>query len=215
MIVLQADIDLVKRGKPRRRQMWLPVTWGDLEERLPCPVELGQLVSLQTRPFEKGTRITVAEIYLSHLGAMTTADARLQGYGGVQSARASITEIHGALDDEHPSWVVRFLLGDHAEIFNEHAEKYLVAKMGGGRSYTTDPSKGAKGEGAVPTAELSAFAHRAIVAREDSKQKQWRELRKALAREIKAMRQHELDRDEEKELKRLERRLQQLDAQAA
>lgn len=35
--------------------------------------------------------------------------------------------------------------------------------MGGGPAYTTDPALGVHGEGAVPDAELAAFAHRAAM----------------------------------------------------
>jgi hypothetical protein len=209
VIASQAEIELVHRG--RRRQMLLPLERHSTGAALPCPVGVGDLVSLQTKPGVKGTKVTVVDVGLSYLGAVTPAQAQQQGYAGVQGAREAFERQHGrAGGDERPVWVVQFVLGDHTGFFASHRERYLIAKMGR-RSYTTDPDQAANGEPAVTESEQLELARAARERRNEDNRTVLREQRVIIRAALRRMRDVELDRLVESELARLERRLERID----
>lgn len=185
------EIDLIT-GKRKRRQMWLPVTRGSQGERQPCPFEVGQCVSLQPRSGVKGTKITVTAFSLTTLGLMTDTDATQQGYlGGLRGARAAWEAAYGPWKPDREAWAVQFALGDHHKFYEDHAEKYLRAKMGGARSYTDVPGQGVRGEGAVPSAELEPMAARAAQQRELAATSALRIVLASIEREVRTMEPHE------------------------
>jgi hypothetical protein len=164
VVVNPVEIELVKRGQ--RRAMLLPVERGTTGERRQCPLEVGKVVKLQERPFTRGVPITVTEITLTTLAMMTEADARQQGCKFRAHALEAFVNSHGGqASDDREVWRVGFTLGDHSAFYRQHQERYLRAKMGAGRSYTTLPGQGVFGEGAVPDVELAGFAAQAAATR--------------------------------------------------
>lgn len=168
MIVGEEIVAAVKAK--RATALWTPVARGELGEQL-RPFERGQVLSLQPRAGARGVRVTISEHpTLTSLGLLTPADARRQGYRGVQAARDAWVHLHGDDDEDSLVWALAIVLGDRSEFFTDHSERYLRAKMGGARAYTTDPSQAVHGEGAVPAADLELYAERARQARESEEQ---------------------------------------------
>jgi hypothetical protein len=166
VIVSPAELELVQRGK--RRMMMVPVERGSTGARRPCALAVETVVKLQPKAGVKGTAITVTEIVLSTLGLLTDADARQQGYTFRADGLEAFVNSHGGqASDDREVWAVRFVLGDQTAFYRGHQERYLRRKMGGGRSYTTNPAEGVFGEGAVPDVELVGFAAQAAATREE------------------------------------------------
>jgi hypothetical protein len=183
VLIPQAELDLVT--SKRRTAMWFPAGRGTLGQLSPCTVELGQVIGFQVRAFTKSTRVTVAEKpFLTALGTMSATQARQQGYDTVQAAREAWRRSYGQDRNDTLTWVFAFVLGDRSAFFAEHAERYLKAKMGGGRSYTTDPDRAVHGEGAVPDADLAGMAHLAGVCQEEEEQATLRETLRTIGKEI-------------------------------
>lgn len=193
--------------------MWMPVTRGSLGERQPCPFEVGQCVPLHPKPGVKGTRITVTSFSLTTLGMMTDSDATHQGYvGGLCGARAAWEESYGPWREDREAWAIQFNLGDHSKIYADHAEKYLRAKMGGARPYTTLPGQGVRGEGAVPSADIEPMAERAARQREEAAKNALRQTLRTIEASIRDMEAHEssLDQQTKKDLRWMRRRAAQI-----
>jgi hypothetical protein len=172
--------------------MWVPVERGTVGQRMACPVELGQLVSLQPRPFVKGTAVTISKPpLLTTLGLMDDKDARAQGYRfGLAEARRAWEAVWGRWAEDREAWKLIFMLGDYASMFRGEQERYLIAKMGGGRSYTTEPERGAHGEGAVPRAQQAGFARAARDHREAEAEQALRGALRRIEAEIKELSRH-------------------------
>jgi hypothetical protein len=203
VIATQAEIDLVKTGG--RQQMWLPTERGASNELLPCPVEVGQLVRLQPRPFAKAVPITVVRVDFSTLGVMTDAQARQQGHAGLQAAREAWDRANGLGWDSTRAWVVRFALGNHVAFFAKHRERYLKRK---GVGITTDPRFAVRGEPAVTTEEEMQLA-RAARARRELEDRQEMQLRKErIEHEIAALRAHGFPKEVEGSLRLALRQLE-------
>jgi hypothetical protein len=197
VIVPQEELDLVT-GKRERRAWWLPVTRGPSGERQGCPFERGQCVPLQARPGVKGERITIIDVKLTTLGLMTDADATQQGYlGGLRGARAAWEAAYGTWSVDRECWALRFARGDHSAFYASHSEKYLRAKMGGGRSYTTDPARGVRGEGAVPAADLEAAARNAAKHRTEAAQLALKATLRTIEQSIRELAPHEASLDKQ------------------
>lgn len=130
VIVPKAEIDLVVGF--RRRMMRLPVA------RV-CPVKLHRPYKLQTKANAKGqVTITVVEIRKEPLEALSLADARREGYAGVQGALEGWRRAHGVPVTGQMVWVIRFLLGDRSQELLTDEPVYL-SKYGSG--FTTIQAK--------------------------------------------------------------------------
>lgn len=208
MIVGERIVTAVKAKRATR--LWAPATRGDLGERL-RPFDVGQVVSLQPRAGVGGVRVTVAEApVLTSFAVLDHADARRAGFAGRADALRDWSERHGAPTDDALLWSLAIVLGDRSEFFEQHAERYLRAKMGGGRAYTTIPEQGVRGEGAVPAAELATYAAR---ARENRETEQHARLRAALCSiedAITSLQGDTLSTDTRKELAWMQRRAAKL-----
>jgi hypothetical protein len=211
VFVTQAELDLI--NEKRRRAMWLPVTRGTMNQIRSCPVEVGQLVGLQPRVGVAGLKVTVIEPpLLTTLATMTESWARLQGYTFLAHAQEAWERSYGPWAPDTPAWAIRFAVGDHTALWRANAERYLKAKTGGGRSYTTDPALAAHGEGAVPRADEMRFAAAAAARRDAEQQEVLKSGLTAIRRQIKRMRAAEATLDDagRKDLRWLERRAQQM-----
>lgn len=209
MIVPEGELELIT-GKRKRRAMWLPVERGAQGERKPCRFEVGQCVSLQVKPGQKSTKITIVEFSLTTLGLMTDSDATAQGYvGGLPGARVAWERSYGPWRDDREAWAVKFNLGDHSALYAQHAERYLTAKMGGGRSLTTDPARAARGEGAVPSFEQMQYAAAAADRRQLEARKHLQRALKNIRTEIAGLAPHQgcFGEQEKLALDRLNRRV--------
>lgn len=212
MIVSEEEVALVKRGK--RRELWLPVERGSMGQRKACPLELHQVVPLQTRPFEKGVKISIHEApVLTTLGYMTLDSARRQGYLNLTDARMHWERSYGRWSEDREAWAVQFVLGDFTRFFQSEPERYLRAKMGGARAYTTRPEEavgGARDAGlnAVPYEEDMRNARNAAAQRAAAAHTVAVEMLKGIEKAIaKAKPQlHELDAKARDHVKWLERR---------
>ena len=148
--------------------MLLPVERGSTGARRGCPLEVHGVVKLQPKAGTRGTAVTVTETVLSTLGMLSEADARTLGYKFRAHALEAFVAAHGGQEsDDREVWKVTFLLGDHSKFYAAHQERFLRAKMGGGRSLTTIPEQGVRGEGAVPDVDLAGFAAKARATREE------------------------------------------------
>lgn len=202
MIVPQAEINRVQRGL--RRQMMLPMERGAMSELLPCPVELGACVRLQSRPFEKSTRITVIEIAVGTVADLSDAQAQRQGYASVQRAHDAWRQRHSIED----VWILSFARGDHSAFFHDHAEQYLKAK---GVGLTRDPNKGVRTEPAVTTAEQLELARRARDHRDEEQRVKLKVERRKILAALDAMEGLELGEEAFKDLRYIRRRLARVD----
>lgn len=210
MFVPKEEIELIT-GKAKRRSMWLPITRGTVNQVQACPVELGQCVRLQPHVGAKSTAITITEHpLLTTLGLMTATDARHLGYSSLQGALDAWRLSYGPPGDDVPLWVVRFIRGDRSGFYRARAEKYLKAKMGGARAYTTLPELGVFGEGAVPDADLASFAGDAFHDREDAAEAETKATLKTILKAIKSLEAHDISADTRKEIAWMRRRAEKL-----
>jgi hypothetical protein len=159
VIVSQFTLDRVKRGV--QRKVWLPVEHGMSGEILPCSLEQDEQYSLQPAAFTDGIWVTVDRVERRRFDSLTAADARGIGLR-LDAVLAAWRHEHGDTTPDLEVDVVAFTLGAQAAQRREMSERYLNAKLGGARDYTTDPAKAVRGEGAVlePT-ELHVLAHEA------------------------------------------------------
>lgn len=162
MIVTEEELERVNAGE--QTQLWRPVTRGTLKQRRGAPVREETCVSLQLAPFRKGTKVTIPQkgIVLRTFEPFTKTDARALGHHSVLSATAAWKRSYGPPTPETEVWAIQIILGDHSDIYRDHAEQYLRAKMGGGRDYTPDPKRAIGGERhaglhAVPAADLAGI----------------------------------------------------------
>jgi hypothetical protein len=190
VILSSAQLDFVVRAKCRR--LLVPLERGDLGEMLAAPVEVGQVVSLQPRPFVKGVRTTVVGMAL--VDPSTVPQPRV--------AVAPCGE---------RAWLMEFVFGDHAEFFAKHREQYLKAK---GVGLTDNPARGARGEPAVTTDEQLAFARQAREKRRLEEQQRRGMHRRAIQTALDAMRREGVDREREGDIRFIERRLAKMDRRA-
>jgi hypothetical protein len=121
MIVTQQVIEQIQHPRFKRRTIRLPVI-----PKVACPVRTGHVYKLQTR---RGARsqleITVTEVTRGILGALTTADARREGFGGVESAMRAWTRWYGQPTTRQPVWIVDFVKGDATARVNADTPVYL------------------------------------------------------------------------------------------
>jgi hypothetical protein len=141
LIVTQAEIDLVLNPSLRRRMMRLPAS---ASPKARCPLTVGAVYTLQPRPFAPGqAQITVTDARREPLEALSLADARREGYAGVQGALAAFRRAHGVLP-EQLVWVVGFVRGDESEFVLQDAPVYLskyhdVTTIGAKQAVLGDP----------------------------------------------------------------------------
>lgn len=156
MIVPLTDYWKVQKGT--RTEIWLPVGYGTMGERLTAPHEPGELLTFQRRAFEKGTKATVVAIERLRIGQMDELAAKHQGHKTVTAALAAFEERYGPSPAESLVWRVTFVLGDHSKFYVKHEPRSLRAKMGGGRDYTSDPKAAVRdGGGALDEDELKVL----------------------------------------------------------
>jgi hypothetical protein len=173
LVVTQAEINLIL-GKTRRRMMRLPISLGPCGEHQPCPVREGCSYQLQSRAGSKGqATITIVEVYPEKLAAITLADARREGYAGIQGALDAWTRTHHKPSHDESVWVILFAKdkdGDTAAFLAQKQPVYL-ARYG---DYTTRRDNAIPGEAEVLTpfaedlanARTRALEHRVSPQRE-------------------------------------------------
>ncbi|MGH2878935.1 MAG: hypothetical protein ACRDK4_04920 [Solirubrobacteraceae bacterium] len=199
MIVSQAEIDLVRRGK--RFQMMLPMERGGAGELLPCPVEEGQCVSLQPRQFARGLQVTIIKIEASTLDKLTDQHAKRQGY-------ASLADQRAAWNGTEQVWLAHFARGDHSAFYRQHRERYLKAK---GVGLTDDPKRAVKSEPAVTEAEQLEIARKARSIRVEEERAKIKNVRLGLKVLLADLRSLEPSEDTRAEIRRTETRIGKLE----
>lgn len=145
---------------------------------------------------------------------MSDASARAQGHaGGPRAAKAAFARSYGPADDDTEAWAIRFIRGDHSRFWTSNQTKYLRAKMGGGRPYTTDPGKALR-EHSVPDADQLQYAAVAEFEREAHAHAAAEQTLHEIEKGIKKLKPHrdELDEAVLKDLEWMERRARGLRA---
>jgi hypothetical protein len=175
-------------------------------QRRACPVEEHACVSLQPAAFKKGVRVTITSVVLRAFEPLSDTDVRNLGHFSQEGARAAWRRSYGPVTPETTVWAVSFALGDRTAFYGQHAERYMKAKMGGGRSITTDPARAVRGEGAVPAEDEMRFAAKAALTRRVEAQKALERGVGVIEREVREMRGHDLDEASRKDLEYLEDR---------
>jgi len=203
MIVPEHEIELVNDGK--RTLMLLPVGRGNGGEKLPCPIRAKACISLQPRPFVKGTKITVTTVEEWHSGDLTDTDGRRLGYPDLPRALAAFQHQHGIQENV---WRVMFVLGDRTNFYFRHSERYLKRK---GTGLTYDPDLAVHGEPAVTEEEsltIARKAHNARILADRERAKEQRVIIKIALGELRGL---QLSREVAAEIRRAEWRLKKLD----
>lgn len=140
--------------------------------RARCSLEVGDVRKLQSRLFTPSqATITVTEVRREPLAELSLADARREGYAGVQGALEGWKRTHGLPQPDQLVWVVSFARGDESEFVAQDTPVYL--RRGGG--YTTVGDVLAAGEvlslpGAAERARVVALARRQVPQRHAARQ---------------------------------------------
>jgi len=206
--VIVGDIEVAQAAEGRRTALWVQVERGSQNQRKACPVEAHTLVSLQPAAFKKGVKVTLTGILLRAFFPVDIIDARSLGSVSVAGAVAQWSKAYGRPTDDTEVWVISFVLGDRTAFYRKHAERYLKAKMGGGRTITTDPLLAARDEQAVPREDEMRYAAQAATERVTAAQDALWDTLAVLEREIKKLAPHRdgLDKAALQDLEYMERR---------
>ncbi len=216
MIVSQAELTALRAGK--RRAFWIPVAYGSFYEEgrtesvkrpLPCPLKPESKRNLQLAPFTASVgTITITSATIT---ALADADPRPAGYKFLAQARAAYEAKHGTASDDMQIWVVKFAVGDLAELYENLGERYLRRSMAGAHDFTTNPALAVRGEGAVPRETEMRFARVAAAQRKAASQRQLELALKGIRAAIATMDNHELEKAVRDDLAWMRRRAQRLE----
>lgn len=156
-MIFQADaIDLIRQRRKTQTRRPVQLQRPPLPEipEKTCRYHPGRVYSVQPGRGQRGVlQITVMDVRQELLGAITSQDARREGFQFTSQFMQRWEHLHGLLDPEQPVWVISFAVGDQIDHFDR--PRLLAATPGHVEYETSRPaSQGAKGRWRIaPEAE--------------------------------------------------------------
>lgn len=148
-----------------------------------CRYEVGKSYAVQPGRGKKAVcRITVTDVHLERLGAISLKDARREGFRTTGEFFDYWRGLHRTVNESLPVWVISFVLGDHSE-----TDRFLDRRVH--RTYTTRPPEAVVDnsvEGAVRALSASELRQLAGANRRRFEREHRDELRRRQAKSLQA-----------------------------